>query len=121
MQATADPAGGSLATNLRGEIQRQRFQLLKLGSASGNWYDAFPWLAGVTPAVAGASATDLTNRLAQFANQIKTGFGLANWYDAITDITLGAGKGLVVTTPDGTKTFRISVDNNGELTTLELT
>ncbi len=32
-----------------------------------------------------------------------------------------AGRGPVVTTPDGTKTFRIYVDDNGELTTLELT
>lgn len=37
------------------------------------------------------------------------------------DIVTGTGNGLVVTTPDGTKTFRIYVDNNGELTTLELT
>lgn len=36
-------------------------------------------------------------------------------------ITTGTGNGMVVTTPDGTKTFRIYVDNNGELTTLELT
>jgi len=37
------------------------------------------------------------------------------------DIVTGAGTGFVVTTPDGTKTYRIYVDNNGELTTLELT
>lgn len=37
------------------------------------------------------------------------------------DILLGAGQGFVMTTPDGTKTYRIYVDNNGELTTLELT
>ncbi len=36
-------------------------------------------------------------------------------------ITSTAGMGFVTTTPDGTKTFRIYVDNNGELTTLELT
>lgn len=35
--------------------------------------------------------------------------------------TSTAGSGFVTTTPDGTKTFRIFVDNNGELTTLELT
>lgn len=35
--------------------------------------------------------------------------------------TATAGSGYVVTTPDGTKTYRIYVDNNGELTTLELT
>lgn len=33
----------------------------------------------------------------------------------------GAGNGIVFTTPDGTKTYRIYMDNNGELTTLELT
>ena len=37
----------------------------------------------------------------------------------ITDISPGSG--LVVTTPDGTKTYRIYVDNSGQLTTLELT
>ena len=37
------------------------------------------------------------------------------------DILTGAGSGLICTTPDGTKTYRIYVDNNGELTTLELT
>jgi len=79
MQATADPSGGSLATSLRGEIQRLRFQIKSLA-------------------------------------------GLTNWYDTVTDITLTtAGRGLVVTTPDGTKTYRIFVDDNGELTTLELT
>lgn len=36
-------------------------------------------------------------------------------------LTSTAGSGYVVTTPDGTKTYRIYVDNNGELTTLELT
>lgn len=36
-------------------------------------------------------------------------------------ITTTAGMGYVVTTPDGTKTYRIFVDNNGELTTQELT
>ena len=35
--------------------------------------------------------------------------------------TSGAGNGLVVTTPDGTKTFRIYVDNNGVVNSLELT
>lgn len=43
-------------------------------------------------------------------------------YSGTSDITItGAGKGLVVTTPDGTKTYRIYVDDNGELTTLQLT
>lgn len=43
-------------------------------------------------------------------------------YNGTSDITIsGAGKGLVVTTPDGSKTFRIYVDNTGQLTTLELT
>jgi|SRR5690242_71929 len=37
------------------------------------------------------------------------------------DFLYSAGDGPVVTTPDGTKTYRIYVDNNGELTTLELT
>lgn len=32
-----------------------------------------------------------------------------------------AGNGIVYTTPDGTKTYQLYVDNNGELTTMELT
>lgn len=39
-----------------------------------------------------------------------------------TDITMtGSGKGLVVTTPDGTHTYRIAVDNGGVLTTEQIT
>lgn len=37
------------------------------------------------------------------------------------DIITPAGSGFVLTTPDGTKTYRLYIDNNGELTTLELT
>lgn len=34
------------------------------------------------------------------------------------DITnTGTGKGVVVATPDGTKNFRIAIDNNGSITT----
>lgn len=47
-----------------------------------------------------------TNQMATFTNDVKIS---------------GSGKGFVVTTPDGSKTFRIYVDNNGELTALELT
>jgi len=36
-------------------------------------------------------------------------------------LSTGAGKGFVCTTPDGTKTYRISIDNNGELTQEQLT
>jgi hypothetical protein len=79
MQSTVDPSGGSLATDLRGEIKRLRFM-------------------------------------------IKSIVGSTNWYDTVTDLKLTtAGSGLIVTTPDGTKTHRIYVDNNGELTTMELT
>lgn len=34
---------------------------------------------------------------------------------------IGSDGNLVITTPDGTKTFRLYVDNSGVLTTLELT
>lgn len=37
------------------------------------------------------------------------------------NFSLGANAGIVFTTPDGTKTYKLYVDNNGELTTLELT
>lgn len=106
MQATVDPSGANLATALRGEIQRLRFQLLKLGSASGNWYDALPFLAGLTPAAAGATATDLNNRLAQLASQIKIGFGLTNWFDSALTVLLRSGGtltgGITITGPTGT-------------------
>jgi hypothetical protein len=36
------------------------------------------------------------------------------------DILLPAGNGIVVTTPNGSNTYRIYVDDNGELTTLQL-
>lgn len=43
-------------------------------------------------------------------------------YNGTTDITItGAGKGLVVTTPDGLHTYRIAISNNGELTTEMIT
>jgi len=38
MQATTDPSGGSLATDMRGEIKRLRFQIKVLGGLT-NWYD----------------------------------------------------------------------------------
>lgn len=38
------------------------------------------------------------------------------------DISItGSGNGMVVTTPDGTKTYRIAIDNLGQITTQELT
>lgn len=38
------------------------------------------------------------------------------------DITItGAGSGIILTTPDGTKTFRLYIDNTGTITTLEIT
>lgn len=85
MQATADPSGGSLATDLRGELKRLRFQILKLGSASGNWYDALPFLGGITPATPGATATDLNNRLAQIVKHLQTlNVASGNWYDVMS-------------------------------------
>lgn len=45
----------------------------------------------------------------------------SNQFVLAGDIVTPAGSGFVVTTPDGTKTYRIYVDNNGELNTLELT
>lgn len=85
MQATTDPSGASLATDLRGELKRLRFQLLKLGSASGNWYDALPFLAGITPATPGATATDLNNRLAQIVKHLQIlNVASGNWYDTMS-------------------------------------
>lgn len=75
MQAITDPSGGSLATTLRGEIQRLRYQ-------------------------------------------IRTGFGLTNWYDPTAMIS---SLGITFTTPDGLHTYRIGIDNNGEFTKEQLT
>lgn len=51
--------------------------------------------------------------------------GVMSWTASISvagDITItGAGKGLVVTTPDGLHTYRIAVDNDGSVTTEALT
>lgn len=52
-------------------------------------------------------------------------FLLSSISDSITIsgdfITTGAGKGLIVTTPDGLHTYRIAVGNDGSLTTELLT
>lgn len=40
--------------------------------------------SGLTPKVAVSTSTDLQDRLNQFAGQIKSGFGLVNWYDTPT-------------------------------------
>ena len=43
-------------------------------------------------------------------------------YNGTVDITIsGAGKGLVVTTPDGLHTYRIAISNDGELTSEQIT
>ena len=84
MQATTDPSGGSLATDLRGELRRLRFQILKCNSAGGNWYDTMAWLAALNDsATPGATATDLKNRLDQVVAQIKKLNANANWYDTM--------------------------------------
>lgn len=44
---------------------------------------------------------------------------IPDYTDDITIVT--AGKGLVVTTPNGLHTYRIAISNNGELTTEQLT
>lgn len=50
--------------------------------------------------------------------------GVSSWTALKTsgDITSsGSGSGMIVTTPNGSNTYRIYVDNNGELTTVQLT
>ncbi len=43
-------------------------------------------------------------------------------YNGTTDITItGAGKGLVVTTPDGSHTYRLAISNLGEITSEQIT
>lgn len=59
------------------------------------------------------SGTPANKKITQ-ANVAASVLGTTNTTDFTTS---GAGKGLVVTTPDGAHTYRISVDNNGILTT----
>lgn len=43
-------------------------------------------------------------------------------YNGTVDITIStAGKGLVVKTPDGTKTYRLAINDDGEITSERLT
>lgn len=65
---------------------------------------------------------------AEISNIVKTwnnhDQGISAWtaINISGDITdTGAGKGLVVTTPNGLHTYRITVDNDGSLTTEALT
>jgi hypothetical protein len=69
------------------------------------------------------AALDYLTMLIQQLNQAINAPVLPKSLTSVTgDITINTnGAGLVVTTPDGTKTFRIYVNNNGILSTLELT
>ena len=40
---------------------------------------------------------------------------------SILEVASPAGKGIVLTTPDGSHTYRISIDNDGVVTTEQLT
>lgn len=63
--------------------------------------------------------TDTSDRLTYNGTPIASSTGAIT---TSTDITItGAGSGLIVTTPDGTKTFRLYIDNNGEFSTVEIT
>lgn len=73
--------------------------ILRLGNA-----EAIGW----RNAAAGGNVTLSVNASDQLA--LSTG-----------DILTGAGFGIVTTTPNGSNTYRIYVDNNGELTTLQIT
>lgn len=61
--------------------------------------------AAITPASAGATATSTANRLAQVINQIKTGFGLTNWYDTVDR------KGQILQLVTGTSTTSFSTSS----------
>ena len=86
------------------------------------------YLKSTSANIATAGAVRLANLdLIEWRNGTNTGnvtmtVNASNQFAFSSDILIsGAGNGPVVTTPDGTKTYRIYVDNNGELTTLELT
>lgn len=40
--------------------------------------------SAITPVTAASTATSVLNRIAMIVSQIKNGFGLTNWYDAVT-------------------------------------
>lgn len=81
----------------------------------------------VTSNIATAGVVRLANtdtiqwRNAVNGANLSLGVNTSNQLTFAGDILLPAGSGFVTTTPDGTKTYRVFVDNNGELTTLELT
>ena len=57
-------------------------------------------------------------------NKITTGNVAASIFaiGSATDVPMtGAGKGLVLTTPDGLHTYRLTIDNDGVVTTEQLT
>ena len=106
MQATADPypaGAASQPTDLRGELQRIRYQLQLLASDT-YWYQDPTFLASLNgSATLGATAASLKVRLDQLATQIKSLGGLTNWYDAVTAALLKAG---------GTMSGAIAMGNN---------
>lgn len=72
----------------------------------------------VTPRYIG----DFINNITNFVNAIVAGSTSFSSISVAGDITdTSAGSGLVVTTPDGTKTYRIAIDNSGQITSQELT
>lgn len=68
-----------------------------------------------------ANAESISWRNAANGANVSVSLNASNQFAIGADVLLPAGSGVILTTPDGTKTFRLLIDNNGELTTLELT
>lgn len=77
--------------------------------------------AATTGAFRLANADSISWRNAANGANLSLTVNSSNQLSFAGDIITPANSGFITTTPDGTKTFRIYVDNNGELTTLELT
>lgn len=90
--------------------------LNNLDAASKNWDQVSILNAVSVPLTADCSSG--TQNIANFKNNTVVQAQIAS-NGEITIKTAGAG--LVLTTPDGTKTFRLFIDNNGVFNTIELT
>jgi microcystin-dependent protein len=96
MQATEDPYPASvesLATSLKGELKRLRYLVAQLTGKTYWYQDPETSLNGVIGALSdsatpASTAASLKERLDHIVTQIKTGFGLANWYATVAAPTI---------------------------------
>ena len=78
-------------------------------------------ITGLTAATSLASTDLLTAVTDPGGTPANKKITVANVAASILEAPSPAGKGLVVTTPDGLHTYRIAISNNGEITSEQLT